>query len=195
MTALITFAILILLGIVIVQIGKVTELATRIRGEEEIELKNNKAQGRWMMVFMVVFLVGCFLSAGYFRNWMLGYGPHASQLLLMEASWTQLFNTTLWFTGIVFVLTHIALFYFSWKYAGKKGQKASFIAHNNTLEIVWSAIPAVVMTFLVVKGLVAWNDVMADVGPDEEVIEIEATGYQFAWHLRYPGPDGVSRRA
>jgi cytochrome c oxidase subunit 2 len=32
---------------------------------------------------------------------------------------------------------------------------------------------------------------MADVGPDEEVIEIGATGYQFAWHLRYPGPDGV----
>ncbi len=190
MTALIIFAIIILLGIVVVQIGKVTELATKIRGEEEIELKNNQAQGRWMMVFMVVFLVGCFLSAGYFSNWMLGYGPHAAASA-HGGQLDALFNTTLWFTGIVFVLTHIALFYFSWKYAGKKGQKASFIAHNNTLEIVWSAIPAVVMTFLVVKGLVAWNDTMADVGPDEEVIEIEATGYQFAWHLRYPGPDGV----
>ena len=177
-------------ALIIVQIGKVTELATRIRGEEEIELKNNKVQGRWMLVFMVVFLAGCFLTAGYFRNWMLGYGPHDAASA-HGGQLDALFNTTLWFTGIVFVLTHIALFYFSWKYAGKKGQKASFIAHNNTLEIVWSAIPAVVMTFLVVKGLVAWNDTMADVGPDEDVIEIEATGYQFAWHLRYPGPDGV----
>ena len=31
---------------------------------------------------------------------------------------------------------------------------------------------------------------MADVDPGEEVIEIEGTGYQFAWHLRYPKPDG-----
>ena len=190
MTGLIIFAILILLAIVIVQIGKVTELASKIRGEEEVELKNNRTQGRWMLVFMVVFLVGCFWSAGYFKNWMLGYGPHDSASA-HGGQLDSLFNVTLIFTGIVFVLTHIALFYFSWKYAGKKGQKASFIAHNNTLEIVWSAIPAVVMTFLVVKGLVAWNDVMADVGPDEDVIEIEATGYQFAWHLRYPGPDGV----
>lgn len=190
MTALIILAILILLGIVVVQIGKVTELSAKIRGEEEIEMRNNKAQGRWLMVFMVIFLVACFVTAGYYRNWMLGYGPHASASA-HGSTLDALFNTTLWFTGIVFVLTHIALFYFSWKYAGRKGQKASFIAHNNTLEIVWSAIPAVVMTFLVIKGLVAWNEVMADVGPDEDVIEIEATGYQFAWHLRYPGPDGA----
>ncbi len=190
MTALIIFAILILLGIVVVQIGKVTELSAKIRGEEEIELRNNKAQGRWLMIFMVIFLVLCFVTAGYYRNWMLGYGPH-SAASAHGGTLDTLFNTTLWFTGIVFVLTHIALFYFSWKYAGRKGQRASFIAHNNTLEIVWSAIPAVVMTFLVIKGLVAWNEVMADVGPDEDVIEIEATGYQFAWHLRYPGPDGA----
>lgn len=190
MTALIIIAILILLAIVIVQIGKVTELSARIRGEEEVEMKSNRTQGRALLIFMVLFLVGCFISAGYFRNWMLGYGPHdaASE---HGGQLDALFNTTLIFTGIVFVITHILLFYFGWKYHGRRGARASFIAHNNTLEIVWSAIPAVVMTFLVVKGLIAWNTVMADVSPDEEVIEIEATGYQFAWHLRYPGPDGA----
>ena len=190
MTGLIIAAILILLGIVIVQIGKVTELATKIRGEEEIEINNNRVQGRWLMIFMVLFLIACFWSAGYFKNWLLGYGPHSSASA-HGGILDNLFNVTLVFTGIVFVLTHVALFYFSWKYAGKKEQKASFISHNNTLEIVWSAIPAIVMTFLVVKGLVAWNAIMADVGPDEDVIEIEVTGYQFAWHLRYPGPDGA----
>ncbi|MFK8102721.1 MAG: OmpA family protein, partial [Saprospiraceae bacterium] len=67
---------------------------------------------------------------------------------------------------------------------------ASFVSHNNTLELVWSIIPAIVMTLLVVGGLDAWNEVMADVGPDEEHIEIEVTGSQFLWYLRYPGPDG-----
>jgi cytochrome c oxidase subunit 2 len=190
MTALIIIAILILLAIVIVQIGKVTELASKIRGEEEIELRNNRTQGRWLLVFMVMFLIFCFWSAGYFKNWMMGYGPH-SPASEHGALLDNLFNVTVIITGIVFVITHILLFYFSWKYHGKKGQKASFIAHNNTLEVVWSAIPAVVMTLLVVKGLIAWNEVMADVGPDEEYMEIEATGYQFAWHLRYPGPDGA----
>ena len=31
---------------------------------------------------------------------------------------------------------------------------------------------------------------MADISPDEDYIEVEATGYQFAWVLRYPGDDG-----
>jgi cytochrome c oxidase subunit 2 len=190
MTGLIIIGILLLLAIVIVQIGRVSELSTRIRGEEDTVYKNNRMMGRWFMAFLVIFLAFCISSAIYFKNWMLGYGPHESASAhggLVDG----IFNTTLLFTGIVFVITHIALFYFAWKYHGQKGRKATFIAHNNTLEIVWSAIPAFVMTFLVVKGLVAWNGIMADVQPDEEVIEIEATGYQFAWHLRYPGPDGA----
>ncbi len=190
MTGLIVIAILILLAIVVVQIGKVTELSARIRGEEEMELRSNRTQGRWLMVFMVVFLTLCFLSAAYYKNWMMGYGPHQSASA-HGSELDSLFDTTLWFTGIVFVITHVLLFYFGWKYSARKGQKATFISHNNTLEIVWSSIPAVVMVFLVVKGLVAWNGIMADVSPDEDVIEIEVTGYQFAWHLRYPGPDGL----
>jgi cytochrome c oxidase subunit 2 len=143
-----------------------------------------------MMIFLVLFLVFCVASAWYFKNWMLGYGPHtaaSSHGKLID----DMFNVTLALTGVVFVATHIALFYFAWKYHGRKGAKASFIAHNNTLEIIWSAIPAFVMTFLVVKGLVAWNEIMADIGSDEDYMEIEATGYQFAWHLRYPGQDGA----
>jgi len=147
MTGLIIIGILILLAVVIVQIGKVSELSARIRGEEELEYKNNKTQGRWMLGFMVVFLAFCVVSALYFKNWMLGYGPHESASAHGKLI-DDLFNVTLLFTGIVFVITHVALFYFSWKYYGQKNAKASFIAHNNTLEIVWSAIPAFVMTFL-----------------------------------------------
>ena len=95
----------------------------------------------------------------------------------------------MFFTGIVFVLTHVALFYFSWKYKEEDGVKAEYIAHDTRLEIIWTAIPAVVMAILVVFGLSAWNEIMADT--EEEFIEIEATGYQFGWHLRYPGADNL----
>ncbi|MFQ5448665.1 MAG: cytochrome c oxidase subunit II, partial [Saprospiraceae bacterium] len=99
-------------------------------------------------------------------------------------------NLTLVITGIVFVICHILLFYFAYKYRGRKGAKSVFIPHDNKLEIIWTAIPAVVMCFLVIRGLVAWNDVMADISPDEDYLEIEATGSQFLWYLRYPGADG-----
>ena len=190
MTALTIALILLLLTVVIVQIGKVTELSAKIRGEEELEYASNRTQGFWLLVFMVVFLVLCVGSAWYYKNYMLGYGPHEAASV-HGTELDGLFNLTLVFTGIVFVLTHIALFWFAYKYKGTKTKKASFIAHNNTLEAVWSFIPALVMTLLVIKGLVAWNEAMADVEEGEDHIEIEATGYQFAWQLRYPGPDGA----
>lgn len=190
MTGLIVILCIILVAVVIVQIGRVTELANKIRGEEKSQLASNKANGKLMVLFGAVFLIGTSYSAYYYKNWMLGYGPHVSASVHGD-SLDSIFNITLIFTGIVFVLTHIALFWYSYKYSGRPGRKSWFQAHDTKLEIIWTAIPAVVMAFLVMGGLDAWNEVMADVEPGEDYIEIEATGMQFAWLLRYPGPDGV----
>ena len=190
MTALLATLCIILIAVIAVQIGKVTELASKIRGEEDTQERSNRTTSRWLLVFMVLFLVFCVVSAYYYKNYMLGYGPHEAASVHGK-SLDRMFNITVIVTAIVFFITQIALFWFSYKYRARKGGKAIFMPHNNTLEVVWTVIPAVVMTFLVVGGLDAWNDVMADVGTDEEVIEIEAMGYQFAWQLRYPGADGV----
>jgi cytochrome c oxidase subunit 2 len=177
------------MSIVLVQIGKVMELTGQIKGEQEVMRDNSKWNGWLSLVFMVVFLVGVVVSAWAYRNEMMGYGPHkgASEHGDMLDS---LFAWTLFFTGIVFIITHIMLFWFAYKYRWQAGRKAQFVAHDNRLEMIWTAIPAVVMTFLVVRGLDAWNTVMADVKPNEDYIEIEATGQQFNWIIRYPGPDG-----
>lgn len=190
MTTLLVLLCIALIVIVAVQIGRVTELAAKLRGEEEMEDINNKRNSRGMLIFLIGFLVACVVSAFYYQNWMLGYGPHESASehgKLLDS----LFNVTLVVTGIVFIATHIALFYFSYKYRAEKGRKAIFLSHNNTVELIWTGIPAVVMAFLVIKGLDVWNEVMADVGSNEEYMEIEATGYQFAWIVRHPGDDGV----
>jgi cytochrome c oxidase subunit II len=189
MTAIIILLCFILVSVVVVQIGKVTELTAQIKGERAT-LKDNSLWNAWIgLVFLVGFLVAVIVSAYRMRNLMFGYGPlkSASEHGVVLDS---LFNITLFFTGIVFVLTHIALFYFAFKYRYKEGRKAKFISHDNRLEIWWTAIPAVVMAFLVVRGLNAWNVVMADVKEGEDHIEIEATGQQFNWIIRYPGADG-----
>jgi len=189
MTTLLAVACILLIIVVVVQIGKVTELATKLRGEEETQDIGNKHTGIGFLVFLVAFLVFCIGSAIYYKNWMLGYGPHQAASAHGDRL-DNLFNVTLFFTGIVFVITQILLFYFAYKYRGEKGRKAMYIPHDNRLEIIWTVVPAVVMTFLVISGLDAWNEVMADIDEGEDYTEIEATGYQFAWHLRYPGPDG-----
>ena len=124
-TSLIIILCIALIAILLVQIGRVTELAAKIRGEEEVQLQTNRRNGLFGMVFLVGFLVFCFWSAAEYKNYILWYGPHEAASM-HGGSLDSLFNTTLFFTGIVFVITHIALFYFAWKYAGKKGQKSTY---------------------------------------------------------------------
>ncbi|RYD82786.1 MAG: c-type cytochrome [Sphingobacteriales bacterium] len=100
----------------------------------------------------------------------------------------RLFNMTLVVTGIVFVLTQVLLFWYAFRYRHKDGKKAYFYSHNNTVEFVWTAIPAVVLAALVLYGFKTWQKATGN--PDNNPITIEAFAKQFDWTFRYPGPDG-----
>ncbi|MDZ4708991.1 MAG: OmpA family protein [Saprospiraceae bacterium] len=189
MTALVIFGILALLAIVVVQIGKLSDLRSKIMGEEDIAYQNNDITGKLLLFFMIGFLVFCVITAIYYKNWMLGYGPLKSASE-HGGSIDGLFNTTLFFTGIVFVITQILLFWYAFKYRSQRGSKAIYFPGSTKLELVWSIVPSIVLVILVANGLIAWNDIMADTTPEDNALEIEATGYQFAWNIRYPGPDG-----
>lgn len=190
MTALLIILSIILVFIVLIQWARVAEFGAKLRGEVVAMDENNNFNGNMSLIFMIVFLVACVVSAVYYKNVMLGYGPHEAASPHGRAI-DNLFNTTLFFTGIVFVITHIALFWYAYKYRGRSGAKAFFFPHSTKLEIVWTAIPAIVMFGLVINGLLVWNSAMADIEPGEEYIEIEATGEQFGWTIRYPGEDGL----
>lgn len=189
MTYFIAFLILLLIGIIAIQISKVSEITSKIRGEEESNLQANNSTAVWLVVFVVLFLVGCIASSIYYADVMLGYGPWESASAHGK-DLDGLFNTTLFFTGIVFVITQVLTFWYAYKYREAKGNKPVFMSHDNKLELIWTAVPAVVMALLVAQGLVVWNNTMTDLSKDGAFLEIEATGYQFAWDIRYPGPDG-----
>jgi cytochrome c oxidase subunit 2 len=96
---------------------------------------------------------------------------------------------TLWVTGFVFVLTQILLFWFAFKYQESDKRKAYYFPHDNKLELIWTVIPAIVLTVLVGFGLYYWFQITGEAPKNAQVVEV--TGSQFKWEFRYPGKDGI----
>ncbi|TVR79430.1 MAG: cytochrome c oxidase subunit II [Chitinophagaceae bacterium] len=174
---------LLIIFLIVIQIARTSELVSVIRGDGETTHSTNKINAYLMLVVMVVGLLGIIGSVFYYKD---GFLPVSAS---EHGVWIDsMFNWTLFFTGIVFLITQIILFYFAFKYRSTKKTKAFYYPENNKLELLWTAVPAVVLTFLVVMGLESWFKIFSPVPDDHHVVEV--TGYQFGWNVRYPGLDG-----
>ena len=103
------------------------------------------------------------------------------------AIYDNMFMITLALTGVVFVITQVLLFWYSSKYRHNPNRKALYYPDNHKLEYIWTIVPAIVLTILVVRGLITWNKIMYQ--KDEKAINVEIFGYQFGWNARYAGTD------
>lgn len=148
----------------------------------------------WNTVNGVIFVL--FLIAGLFGVYF-EYTVHGHMLLPDAASEhgkkiDSMFNITLILTTIVFIGTHIALFLFSFFYRNSGKRKAYYYPHNNALERIWTIVPALVLTVLVLMGFLTWRSIFYKIeDPNNKPLSIEITSQQFQWTLRYPGADGI----
>jgi cytochrome c oxidase subunit 2 len=101
-----------------------------------------------------------------------------------------LFDISFWMIGIVQFIMQFIIFFFTYKYRGKKTNKAKFYADNHMLEMIWTIIPGVVIIVLIGFGIFQWTEVMY-VDEDEDPILIEVYAKQFAWQARYAGADNT----
>ena len=152
------------------------------KSDEKVGSGTNKINALLFIVFLVLGLILLFWYS--IKNFDLYQIPIASEHGVLT---DRLFWITMGITGVVFIITHILLFYFSYKYQHSPERRALFFPENNKLELIWTVVPAIVLTVLVVYGLVVWNKVMSPAPENAEVVEI--LGYQFAWKVRYPGKD------
>lgn len=141
---------------------------------------SNKINAALFLVFTIVSLAGFFwYSFAYFDDYNL---PVAS----VHGAWTDtLFWITMGVTVVAFTIITAVMGVFVFSYQHKEGRKAKFYPDNHYLELLWTIIPAIVLSILIFTGLRAWNDITAPASADAEVIEV--TGQQFAWTARYPG--------
>ena len=182
-------AIIVLIFLVIFQISKASEYVSILKGEEKARKQSNRINGFMMIGFLIVGLIGV-----WWCNEL--YYPHSSLPEGAASVEGRSIDTMMWtdiiITGFVFFVTQILLFWFSFRYQASDKRKAFYYPHNNTLELIWTGVPAIVLTVLVVFGLKGWFKFTSDAPKNSQVIEI--TGHQFGWEIRYPGKDGVFGR-
>ena len=164
------------------KILKVYDLTRKMQGKKTINWNN--IMGICCAVFLVAGLYGAYWSLTEQGSMSL---PEAASAHGVDID--NMFTVTTVLTMIVFVITQILLFGFLFWYRGSDKRKAHFLPHNNTIEKVWTIIPAIVLTILVVFGFFTWEKITnsTDVKGD---LNVDVTGHQFAWELRYPGKDG-----
>ena len=181
---LIGVGVLLLLS-VIWMVYRIQTLVSVVKGsDKKLETTSNKVNAFLFIVFMVgTGTLMTWYSIKEFDNYQL---PVASEHGVIT---DELFWITMAVTGVVFIITHILLFIFPYKYQYKEGRKAAFYPDNHKLEIIWTAVPGVVLAGLVISGWMAWSDITAPAPEKAHVVEI--MGYQFAWEVRYPGKDNV----
>lgn len=185
MSGIVITALVILVFIVIYQIASASDLTSSLRpDQEEVQEKNNKLMAWLMAILFIGGLIAIYLCDRYLRPMML---PVSASKQGVEIDWMS--NMTLWILAIAFFITHGLLFFFIFRYRGRKKRTANYYPHNNRLEIIWTTIPAIVLLVLIVIGLKSWFKITGPAPNDAMVVQI--VGKQFNWLIRYPGPDGI----
>ncbi len=105
----------------------------------------------------------------------------------------QLFTLILIITGIAFVLVEGTLLAFLVRYRHRPGRAATYTHGNVLVEIVWTAIPALILVWLAIYSQHIWAKVRG--APPPEDLRIGITAEQFVWNIRYPGADGALNTA
>jgi cytochrome c oxidase subunit 2 len=182
MSGFIIITLIILVFVIIYQIGKASEYATVLRGEDKVKEQTNKTIAALMLVMFVLGVWGIWECHKIFEDRLL---PVASSRT--GVNYDFMFNITTLVTGIVFFLTQAVLFWFCFKFQSSDKRTTFFFPHNNRLEIIWTTIPAIAMAILVAIGLKNWFDVTSPAPANATVVEV--VGKQFNWLIRYPGKD------
>lgn len=100
----------------------------------------------------------------------------------------HLFYLILAVTGVAFVATEVLLLLFVFRYRRRPGVRATYTHGNNTLEVIWTIVPAVILVMLAFISRSGWNRIKGTMPKTDEAVTITAS--QFNWEIRYRGADG-----
>jgi len=105
-----------------------------------------------------------------------------------------LYDVLLIFSVPIFVLVEVVVLFSVWKFRMRPGEELRDgppIHGNTTLEVIWTAVPAILLVGLCSYAYVVLTQI--ERRPAHEMV-VNVTGQQFAWSFQYPGagPGGKS---
>ena len=187
MSTISIIVLVVLVVLTLVQVMRISEISSEIQKgkDNEVSEKDNDTQGRLMLLVGFGFVISVVVM-------YIAWGKH----LLPEPASEHgseidgLWNLSMLIINIVFFVVQPILFYFAFKYRGKRGTKAVYYEHNNKLELFWTMVPALALAVLIIWGLNVWSTLMMPEN-EEEPILIEVYAQQFNWTVRYSGGDNT----
>tara|TARA_R110001592_G_scaffold69489_4_gene213231 strand:+ start:43830 stop:44858 length:1029 start_codon:yes stop_codon:yes gene_type:complete len=188
MDTLLIIVVALLAVIAFTQAIRIFEISSKIKGTDndiKVNDKDNNAQG-WLMLLFLIFFFGAFA-------WMVS--EYMELTLPVSASEHGKEIDSLWdiSMGVIilaFLVTQPLLFGFAYMFRGRKTRKATYMEHNNKLELFWTGIPAVILAGLILYGLTTWTDIMFPEKTEEPIV-VELYAKQFGWTARYAGGDNT----
>ena len=181
---LITLLVVIAGVIALAQLAKVGQLTSLIRNkrEEDISAADTRLNGGLFVAFMVAFYAS-------FIWLIIRYGDYNPPAASAHGdAYDTLMNFNMYIIMAVFFVVNTVLFLFANKYRQEEGRKATFFAHDNRLELIWTVIPSIVLAVIIIFGLRTWNEMTGEASDD--ALRVELYSKQFDWTARYAGMDG-----
>lgn len=100
----------------------------------------------------------------------------------------HLFHLIAWITGVIFVLVEGALVIFVVRFRARNRKEAAYLPGNNRLELIWTAVPLLILAFLAILSQKSWAYIKEQF--PVQGVRVDILAEQFDWNIRYPGPDG-----
>ncbi|MGB7182699.1 MAG: cytochrome c oxidase subunit II [Burkholderiaceae bacterium] len=121
-------------------------------------------------------------------------GPGVNQLNLGTGATSiaegqyWLHNVLLWVCLVIFILVFAVMFYSIFAHRKSKGAIPANFHESTAVEIAWTVVPLIIV---VVLGVIATKDVIAQKDTASADVTIKATGYQWKWGYDYVNGEGT----
>ncbi|MEJ2337376.1 MAG: cytochrome c oxidase subunit II transmembrane domain-containing protein, partial [Gemmatimonadales bacterium] len=94
-------------------------------------------------------------------------------------------------TAIAFVLVEVGIIWFCVKYRRREGHRAFYTHGSKSLEVLWTAVPALAMVALGFYSANVWAQIKGRNSAPSESLQISVRAKQFEWNVTYAGADEV----
>ena len=134
----------------------------------------------WLRGLAAVLLAPGAAVAAQPEPWQIGFQPAATPVMAQIQDFNVL--VTVIIIAVAVFVTGLLLFVM-WRFSAKRNPAPSKTTHNTLLELIWTAVPTVILLILFVPSfnLLYFMDRAADAE-----MTIKAIGYQWYWSYEYP---------